>query len=159
MCSRVAVAVIGLLLAASPALLAQDSADQLGEVSFSTSCSAYVEADFSRAVALLHSFEFEESRGVFETIVARDADCAMAHWGVAMTYYHPLWAPPTDHDLELAAAAADKAQSLPATEREEAYVQAIVAFYSDYETVDHRTRARAYEEAMAKEEPAKVLFG
>ncbi len=148
--SRISVAVFGLFLAAPLALLAQESTDQLGEVSFSTSCADDVKADFDRAVALLHSFEFEESRGVFETIAARDADCAMAHWGVAMTYYHPLWAPPTDTDLELGHAAAGRAQALSASEREEAHIEAIATFYRDYETLDHRTRAWAYEEGMAK---------
>lgn len=150
MYSRISVTVFGLFLAAPLALLAQESADQLGEVSFSTSCADDVNADFDRAVALLHSFEFEESRGVFETIAARDADCAMAHWGVAMTYYHPLWAPPTDSDLELGRAAAGRAQALSASEREEAHIEAIATFYRDYGTLDHRQRARAYEEGMAK---------
>jgi hypothetical protein len=129
---------------------AQTAADQLGEVSFPTSCASAVQADFDRAVALLHSFEFEESRGVFTSIGERDPDCAMAWWGVAMTYYHPLWAPPTKSDLELASAAADEARLLSHTEREGAYIEAISAFYRNYETLDHRTRARVYEEAMAE---------
>jgi tetratricopeptide (TPR) repeat protein len=129
---------------------AQTAADQLGEVSFPTSCASAVQADFDRAVALLHSFEFEESRGVFTSIAERDPDCAMAWWGVAMTYYHPLWAPPTKSDLELASAAADEARLLSHTEREGAYIEAISAFYRNYETLDHRTRARVYEEAMAE---------
>ena len=91
---------------------AQDSADRVGEVSFPVSCSEEVQSDFDRAVALLHSFEFEESRGVFASIASGDPDCAMAHWGVAMTYYHPLWAPPTQRDLELGREAVEKAQAL-----------------------------------------------
>jgi tetratricopeptide (TPR) repeat protein len=129
--------------------VAQVSTDQLGEVNFETSCADDVGADFNRAVALLHSFEFEESRGVFSSIAERDATCAMAHWGVAMTYYHPLWAPPSDSDLEFGSAAAARAKGLSSTEREEAYTEAIAAFYRDYDTLDHRTRARIYEDAMA----------
>ncbi len=121
----------------------------LGEVSFPTSCTAEVQGAFNRAIALLHSFEFEESRGVFERIAERDPDCAMAHWGVATTYYHPLWAPPTKRDLELGWAAAERALALPAPGRERAYVEAIAAFYRDYERIDHRTRARSYEAAVA----------
>ena len=39
---------------------------------------------------------------------------------------------------------------MSATEREEAFIEAIAAFYRDYETLDHRTRARVYEDAMAE---------
>ena len=128
---------------------AQDPADRLGEVSFPVSCSEEVQSDFDRAVALLHSFEFEESRGVFSSIAHRDPDCAMAYWGVAMTYYHPLWAPPTQRDLELGRAAVEKAQALARPKREADYIEAIATFYRGYEEIDHRTRARAYEGAMA----------
>ena len=164
MCSRVSTFLLCLFATLPAWAIAQQPADQLGEVSFSTSCVDDVGADFNRAVALLHSFEFEESRGVFTSIAERDSDCAMAHWGVAMTYYHPLWAPPSESDLELGGAAAQKAQDLSATEREGAYVEAIAAFYRDYETLDHRTRARVYEDAMAKvhavapEDPEAEIF-
>jgi len=128
---------------------AQDPAYRLGEVSFPVSCSEEVQSDFDRAVALLHSFEFEESRGVFSSIAHRDPDCAMAYWGVAMTYYHPLWAPPTQRDLELGRAAVEKAQALARPKPEADYIEAIATFYRGYEEIDHRTRARAYEGAMA----------
>jgi tetratricopeptide (TPR) repeat protein len=147
--SRLSTLLLGLFFFLPAEVVAQVSADQVGEVSFETSCAEDVGADFNRAVALLHSFEFEESRGVFSSIAERDETCAMAHWGVAMTYYHPLWAPPSESDLELGSAAATKAQSLASTEREQAYTEAIAAFYRDYETLDHRTRARVYEDAMA----------
>jgi tetratricopeptide (TPR) repeat protein len=162
--SRLSTLLLGFFVTLPAWAIAQQPADQLGEVSFSTSCADDVGADFNRAVALLHSFEFEESRGVFTSIAERDAGCAMAHWGVAMTYYHPLWAPPSESDLEFGSAAAAKAQSLSATEREKAYVEAIAAFYRDYETLDHRTRARVYEDAMADvhavapEDPEAEIF-
>ncbi len=144
-------ALLSCLCAILPATsMAQTHADRLGEVSFPTSCASDVQVDFDRAVALLHSFEFEESRGVFASIAERDPDCAMAWWGVAMTYYHPLWAPPTKRDLELASAAAREARLVSHTKREGAYIEAISAFYRNYETLDHRTRARVYEEAMAE---------
>ena len=73
----------------------------------------------------------------------------MAYWGVAMTYYHPLWAPPSPGDLELGSAAADEARHLPHTKREAAFIEAISAFYRNHETLGHRTRARVYEDAMA----------
>ena len=157
-----AVAVQGM----APEPVSAQPSDVLGDVSFPTSCADAVQPDFDRAVALLHSFEFAESRGVFESIAERDPDCAMAYWGIAMTYYHPLWAPPTQRDLELGHAAADRALYLPKTRREAAFIEAIAAFYRDYETLDHRTRARVYEESMAgvhrtfpRDVEAEIFYG
>src|SRR5438132_1637084 len=67
----------------------------LGSVNFPTSCAPAVEKQFIRAVALLHSFGYEEARRAFTEVAASDATCGMAQWGIAMTWYHPIWAPPT----------------------------------------------------------------
>ena len=67
---------------------------QFGTVNFPVSCRADVAPEFTRAVALLHSFGYEESRRSFEAVAAKDPGCGMAYWGIAMTYYHPIWAPP-----------------------------------------------------------------
>jgi tetratricopeptide (TPR) repeat protein len=144
------------LLLAAP-LLAQEHdhshhgvPEQLGTVHFPVACRAELQADFDRAVALLHSFGYEEARRAFTAVSERDPGCAMAQWGVAMTLYHPLWAPPTAAELAAGAAAAEKAAALGATEdRERAYVAAIGAFYRDSPATDHRTRAAAYRAAMA----------
>jgi tetratricopeptide (TPR) repeat protein len=121
----------------------------LGTVHFPVSCAAEVQPGFDRAVALLHSFGYEEARLAFQEVAQRDPSCAMARWGEAMTWYHPVWAPPTPAELAAGAAAAEAAAALPAkTERERAWVAAIGTFYRDSAKVDHRTRAQAYEEAM-----------
>jgi len=121
---------------------------RFGEVHFSTTCDESVGADFDRAVALLHSFEFALARLEFEAVGQADPGCAMAHWGVAMTYYHLLWAPPTASDLVAGHTAAAAAQQVPTSDREAAYIEAISTFYRNYETLEHRTRAIAYEKAM-----------
>ncbi len=131
------------------AVPAAESADVLGDVSFEVSCDEAVHGEFDRAVATLHSFEFEEARGMFESIAAQDPECAMAHWGVAMTSYHPLWAPPTESERAQAAAAIETAQGLNATEREKLYIEAIASFFRDAESVGHRERAMRYENGMA----------
>src|SRR5882672_5794567 len=64
---------------------------QIGSVQFSTSCSKAVATDMNRAVALLHSFQYEQARQAFAEIAAKDPTCAMALWGVAMSHYHGLW--------------------------------------------------------------------
>src|ERR1700691_3026425 len=65
--------------------------ERLGKVSFSVSCSPPVRAQFSRGVALLHDFWYEEARPQFEQIAEADPDCAMAHWGIAMSLFHQIW--------------------------------------------------------------------
>ena len=65
--------------------------DEIGSVTFPTSCSHEVAADFNRAVALLHSFQYEQSRKGFEAVARKDPHCAMAEWGIAMSHYHGLW--------------------------------------------------------------------
>ena len=126
-------------------------AGALGSVNFATSCTPAARAQFTRAVALLHSFGYEEARGAFSEVAASDPACPMAHWGVAMSWYHPIWAPPTPQELEQGAAASLRARATPAgTPREQAFIDALGLFYQDWRTVDHRTRATAYEKAMAR---------
>src|SRR2546425_1055107 len=145
-------------LAAAPA--AADEKDQahhhprpekLGTVSFPTSCAPAVQARFVRAVALLHSFWYDEAEKAFNEVAAADPSCAMAQWGVAMSLYHPIWAAPTPAEVKRGQEAVAKARAAGApTERERDYVAAIEAFFRDPDTVDHRSRAQAYEKAMER---------
>jgi tetratricopeptide (TPR) repeat protein len=147
-----------LALAGSPAT-SQEEADHqhhdhgstsdLGVVHFPISCDDAVQADFDRAVALLHSFGYELSRDAFAEVAASDPRCGMAWWGVAMTYYHPLWAPPTAEEAAGGAEAARKAKAAgAATERERGYIDAIAAFYADVDKTPHAARAGAYRDRM-----------
>ena len=124
-------------------------AEQLGTVHFPTSCRPDVAEEFTRGVALLHSFGYEESRLAFQSVAQKDPTCGIAHWGIAMTYYHPIWVPPSPDELAAGKAAAIQALDVGArTERENGYISAIAAFYSHTERLDHRARAAAYREAM-----------
>ncbi|HXT20993.1 MAG TPA: hypothetical protein VN923_09600 [Thermoanaerobaculia bacterium] len=124
-------------------------AEKLGTVTFPTSCAAVAKPGFERGLALLHSFGYDEARLAFEAAARVDPACAMPYWGIAMTYYHPLWAPPTDAELLAGRAAAEKAATLAApTPREKAYVAAVGAFYRDEPGRDHRARAQAFRAAM-----------
>src|SRR5438045_8144353 len=67
------------------------SAEEVGSVQFATSCAKMVAISFNRAVALLHSFQYEQARAAFTEISRQDPSCAMAQWGVAMSHYHGLW--------------------------------------------------------------------
>jgi len=126
-----------------------DPTEKIGRVSFAVSCAPQVRSQFNRAVAWLHSFEYEEAEKGFEEVAATDSRCGMAYWGVAMSNYHPLWAPPSAAELKKGAKAVEKAKSVGAgTRREKDYIAAIELFYKDFDRLDHRTRTFAYSEAM-----------
>ena len=123
----------------------------LGIVDLSTSCNARAQTLISRAAAMLHSFGYEEARLTFREAAIADPTCGMAHWGVARTWYHPIWAPPSADELRQGAAALDMALATGAkTQRERDYINSLAVFYKDWNTVDHTTRAKAYEQALAK---------
>jgi hypothetical protein len=122
----------------------------LGTVNFPASCNAPAQTWISRGAALLHSFGYEEARMAFEQAAKADRTCAMAHWGVARTWYHPIWAPPSPEELKQGADAIRRALAAGAkTDRERDYINALAVFYKDWQTVDHASRAKAYEQALA----------
>ena len=126
-------------------------ADQLGDVSFETSCAPAVQKSFNRAVALLHSFQYEQAGEAFQAVAKQDPQCAMAYWGVAMTLYHPLWETPGAETLKRGLETIRKAKSLGAkTDRERDYIAAVEAFYRDSAKLNHNARAIAYANAMAQ---------
>ncbi len=126
-----------------------DASEKLGQVNFTVSCNAAAQAQFNRATALLHSFWYDEAENAFTAISKVDPKCGMAHWGVAMSLYHPVWAPPGAAELEKGWAAVEKAKTVGVrTNREKEYVAAIETFYKGSGKIDHPTRALAYERAM-----------
>ena len=145
-----------LLVASAIALAApheghQEHGPQLGKLSFPTTCSAPASAQFELGLRWLHSFEYDRAEREFGKAADADPGCAIAHWGVAMANYHPLWAPPTAAELAKGKAAVAKARLAGAkSKREQDYVAAIGAFYDQSETLDHKTRALAYNAAMAQ---------
>ena len=123
----------------------------LGTVNFPTSCNASAQKRISRGVALLHSFGYEEARLAFNEAAKADPSCGMAYWGVARTWYHPIWAPPSPDELKQGSEAIKRALTTGAkTERERDYINALAVFYNEWPTVDHASRAKAYEQALAK---------
>lgn len=129
----------------------QHETEQLGRVNFNVSCAPQARRQFNRAVAWLHSFEYEEAEKAFAEVAAADPRCGMAHWGVAMSNYHPLWAPPTAAELRKGKEAVERARAIGArTRRERDYIAAVELFYKDADRLDHRARADAYGEAMRR---------
>ena len=124
---------------------------QLGTVSFPTSCAPAVQKSFERGVALLHSFWYEEAEKQFAQVATKDPKCAMAHWGVAMSFWHQLWSRPDDATLEHGWQQIQKAQAAGAkTAREREYIAALADFYRDPGKRDYPARAQAYSQGMEK---------
>lgn len=125
---------------------------QLGTVHFPVTCNASVQKPFERGVALLHSFWYEEAEKEFLQISKDDPHCAMAHWGVAMSLWHQLWNEPDAKVIArgLSEAQTGKELAKKATPRENGYLDAINAFYSNSDKLDHAARAKAYSDAMKK---------
>ena len=121
----------------------------LGEISFPNSGSEAAQKSFVNGVLLLHSFEYGPARASFVEAQRIDPAFALAYWGEAMTFDHPIW-PENDRTGALAvlsklapttSARRDKAR----TPREKMYLDAVERLYGDGDTA---TRAAAYSSAM-----------
>ncbi len=125
---------------------------QLGTVDFITSCSASTKKDFDLAIALLHSFEYDEAEKVFAKVIDAEPGCAMAYWGAAMCNYHQVWpSPPSREELEKGNKAISIAQSLAKEPgKEKALIDAMAVFYNDWDKTAHRERSLRFEKAMEK---------
>ena len=141
----------------NPALAALDlkrgelllcSTEPFGDVSFALDCNYEVRETFDLAISLLHSFEYAEAEKAFVKVLDNDSECAMAYWGVAMSIYHALWAPPNSDVLIKGSKLIEIAQTLPKSEKAQQYLDAIGAFYKDWESKDHNTRELLYAEKM-----------
>ena len=137
-------------VATSQEMHSHPAPEKLGRVSFPTSCAPAVSHDFERAVALLHSFAYTAAEQAFREVADADPSCAMAHWGIAMSHFHPLWSPPAPDELAKGEAEALRATRLGAkTARERALIAAIAAYYHDAGLIPPPARAKAYAAAMA----------
>jgi len=126
--------------------------EQLGSVSFATSCSAAAQPRFDRATALLHSFEFQRAIDAFGEALAADPSCAMAEWGIALSRWSNPFAVGLRSDVVVrqGRAAVERARTIGAkTDRERAYVDAVSRLYAEAETTGQIARVQAYRDAMA----------
>ena len=124
----------------------------LGTVDFPVSCAESVRAEFDRAVALLHHMTYPRARESFERIAETDPTCAMAHWGIAMTLFQPLWPTrPRPAEMRRGWDAVERARALaPPTERERLLVDAAAAFFQEPESADYWRRIRRWAQAMER---------
>lgn len=142
----------------------------VGRVELRSSCGASAQAGLERGTALLHSFFYEEARRVYGEVAALEPGCALAHWGAAMTYWHPLWTPPSEEERTAGRKALDRARAVGGGSPIERGLIAALGAYFDAPTAaasaapgasavgqschgltggaDHAARALAYEKAM-----------
>ncbi len=126
-----------------------------GAVHADISCSPAAQAHFEEGLTHLHHMMYEQARPEFRQASEADPSCAMAHWGIAMTSFQPLWHPTSDDGLERGQEAVRRAQALGATtDREARYLEAVGAFFTDPDPAeesrpaDHRARLEAWESAQ-----------
>ena len=144
------------LLLIIPFSLAQEThshgaPENLGKVSFPISCAPAVQEQFNRGVALLHSFAYSAAEDTFQGVAKLDPQCAMAHWGIAMTNFHQLWDPAVaPAAIPVAQMEIMRAQQIGTTSaRERQFINALALLYQDAATVPNRTRALNYERAVS----------
>src|SRR6266849_4581194 len=115
--------------------IAQDNADQkLGTVHFETSCNETAQRRFDRAMRYQHSFWYTASREIYEETLKADPECAIAYWGIALSYLNNPHSPVPAPNLPLGLAAIEKAKAIGTkTERERDYIDALAVIYVDYD--------------------------
>ena len=127
------------------------SAQELGVIDFPTSGSAAAQPLFIKGVLLMHSFEYDDAREAFIEAEKADPSFAMAYWGEAMTFNHPVWQR-TSPDMAKAAlnklaATADARRAKAPTEREKDWLGAVERLYGPG---DKLARDLAYADAMKR---------
>lgn len=151
------IAAVALLSVVAMRAMAQEhghgSTARLGEVHFATSCRPAAQRDFTRALALLHSFQFSRAIEGYDAALKDDPTCAIAYWGRALSDWGNPFAPGTKDpgQLQLGRNSVERGRSLGAkTERERAYLEAVARLYDDIDNVPQQVRLRAYRDAMER---------
>lgn len=139
---------------------------EMGTIHFPNSGAPEAQEQFIRGVLALHNFWFEEAEEAFKKAEEKDPDFALAYWGEAMSYNHPLW---TQQDIaaarktlgRLGKTRTERLAKAP-TEREKAYLSTLEVLYGPG---DKLSRDKAYSKSMRRlmerfpeDDEAKVLY-
>lgn len=140
----------GARTSASPRI-SRAQGNRLGRVNFQVSCAPDAQKTFNDAVALLHSFQYEQAEQTFSQVAQQDPTCAMAYWGKAMSLYHQLWDWPSEDTLKEGHEDTSQAQKLRAkTEQERMYIVAAGVFFQDNPKLSKASRIKAYSDWMGR---------
>ncbi len=138
-------------------LLPAQEAPRLGRIDFPTSGREEARPPFIRGTLFLHSFEYDSAAKCFQEAQRIDPDFAMAYWGEAMTYTHPIW-----HEQDAPAARAVLARLSPTREarrakaptaREKGWLDAVEALYGIGSKEERDTLYAAAMERLAGDFP------
>src|SRR5215207_6136438 len=150
--------VIAASVALPPMLLSQEhehkhNLGHLGRVVFPVSCTPAAQQRFEHAMAVLHSFWWEEGDRAFGDVLAADSTCTMAYWGMALNAWgNPFAGGPSEPAaMARGVKAAARASAVPAhTGRERGFVAATAALYRDADSVPNAVRLKAYADTMSR---------
>lgn len=139
------------------------------DITFPISCGAESQAAFVEGVYRLHNMMYNQAADVFAASAEKDKSCAMLHWGVAMTQFHPKWpGVPADAAMKRGANAAAEARALASTtsKPEQLYIEAVSAYYEDWKNRSRMERKVSWREVhrrLAEDYPdddeAQILYG
>lgn len=132
----------------SPAFAAEVGSES---VSFPISCHSDTAENFNRGIALVHSFWFAEAINAFNQVLTSDANCAIAHWGIALSHWgNPFAGQRNTQQLARGQASVKQALNTGSPDaRELAYIHAVNALFADTDPGTQGARTQAYEQAMA----------
>ncbi|MGH9383690.1 MAG: hypothetical protein ACRD2N_05325 [Vicinamibacterales bacterium] len=142
---------LAVLAGAVLANIAPRAQSELGTIDFPTSGSPAAQPSFLKGVLLLHSFEYDDAKEAFLEAQKADPNFAMAFWGEAMTYNHPVWQQ-TAPDLAKAALARlaptpDARLAKAPTPKEKDWLGSLDSLYG---SGDKLTRDLAYADTMRR---------
>ncbi len=149
------------ILAGTVALLlatrVQAQEPRLGSIDFPTSGAAEAQPHFIRGALYLHSFEFGRAAEAFREAQHADPDFALAYWGEAMTYNHPLWGEWDDDAARAAlgrlAATPEQRREKAPTERERLFLDAVEALWAEGPKAQRDTAYMLAMQHLAEEYP------
>ncbi len=125
---------------------------ELGRVAFPVSCTPEARRGFEHAMAVLHSFWWEEGDRAFNAVLEADPDCTMAYWGLALNAWrNPFAGGPAEQMLTRGAEAAQRAATgIVRSPREAGFIAASSALYRNPAGSTNAARLQAYADTMAR---------
>lgn len=127
---------------------------QLGKVHFEVSCNAEAQSQFDLAMAYYHSFAWQSVDKPLDAALRADPSCGMVHWLRTLAMLDNPFGWPiqlSEKRLDGALASLEEARKTGVkTQRERDFVEALAVFLKDHKTVGHRSRAQAFEQALAQ---------
>ncbi len=120
-----------------------------GEVNFETTCDAEAQEKFNHGLVMLHHMMYDQAEDIFEEALHADANCKIAHWGIAMTQLNPLWAPATEEKIDKGWEAIKKADGA-SSDNEQAHISALRTYYETAREDGYREGLKAWERELEK---------